>query len=163
MRHKKRPDRALRLDHFLPYRLSVLAAAVSRRFADEYEKSFGLTIPEWRVMAVLGFFKPMSSNRIVEHTSMDKAKVSRAVARLVRRGLLTRRSHPEDGRLLVLGFSPKGRRIYRRIARLAKEWEAWLVAGLLADDRRRLARTLGALTRRLHRDRTDGLFRRRGL
>ncbi len=149
MPRKRRHDRALRLDHFLPYRLSVLAAAVSRRFADKYRKSFGLTIPEWRVMAVLGFFKPMSSNRIVEHTSMDKAKVSRAVARLIRRGLLTRRHHPVDGRLLVLGFSPKGRRIYRRIARLAREWEAWFVTGLSTVDRRRLDQMFGILTRRL--------------
>ena len=91
----------LRLDRFLPYELSVLAATASRRLADEYETRFGLQMAEWRVMAVLGFFHPMSSNGIVERTSMDKAKVSRAVSRLIRRGLLTRHRPSLPRRILA--------------------------------------------------------------
>lgn len=154
-RHPRRFS-PLRLDRFLPYELSVLAAMTSRRLADEYESRFGLQMAEWRVMAVLGYFHPMSSNGIVVHTSMDKAKVSRAVGRLIRRGLLTRRSHPSDRRLLVLEFSPRGRRLYAEVTEVARAWEAWFVGAITPSERRRLHRMLAALSRRLDGERRGG-------
>ena len=71
------PD--FRLEDFLPYRLSVAANRVSRRFADRYGAAFGLSIPEWRVMAVLGRFGRLPGREIAACTAMDKVKVSRAV------------------------------------------------------------------------------------
>ena len=78
------------LESFLPYRLSVTTNRVSRAFAALYEQEFGISIPEWRAIAVLGAFAPLSSNEICERTAMDKAKVSRAVATLLKRGLIER-------------------------------------------------------------------------
>ena len=92
----------LDLDDFLPYRLNVLAKRVSRELARRYEAQFGISIPEWRVMAILGREQPLSSNDIVERSAMDKAKVSRAVTSLVEAGLLSRDTHPSDQRLLRL-------------------------------------------------------------
>lgn len=157
----RRPPRfsPLRLDRFLPYELSVLAAKTSRRLADEYETRFGLQMAEWRVMAVLGYFHPMSSNGIVARTSMDKAKVSRAVGRLIRRGLLTRRAHPRDGRLLVLEFSARGRRLYAEVTKVARAWESWFVGAISVPERRRLHRMLAALARRLDGVRPRGAGR----
>ena len=71
------------LEHFVPYRLSVLANTVSRTIAAEYQARFGLSIPEWRVMAVLGRYAPLSASGICERTAMDKVRVSRAVSRLL--------------------------------------------------------------------------------
>jgi DNA-binding MarR family transcriptional regulator len=144
-------ERPLRLDRFLPYRLSILAARVTARLAREYEQAIGLQLPEARVLTVLGAHRPVSSNAIVQHTSMDKATVSRAVARLLRLGLLTRRPDPRDRRLLVLDFTPKGRRRYGRLARLARAWETWFVAELEGTERRRLLATLIRLALRLDR------------
>jgi DNA-binding MarR family transcriptional regulator len=117
----------LDLDDFLPYRLNVLAKRVSRELARRYEAQFGISIPEWRVMAILGREQPLSSNDIVERSAMDKAKVSRAVTALVEAGWLSRDTHPSDQRLLRLSFTPAGRALYERIAPLALEWQRrWL-------------------------------------
>lgn len=117
----------LKLETFLPYRLNVLAKRVSKELARRYQDQFGITIPEWRVVAILGREQPLSSNDIVEKSQMDKAKVSRAVATLVDRGLLARAVHPQDQRLLRLSFTPAGAELYQRVAPLALEWERqWL-------------------------------------
>jgi DNA-binding MarR family transcriptional regulator len=80
---------------------------------------------------------------------MDKATVSRAVARLLRLGLLTRKPDPRDRRLLALDFTPRGRRAYARLVRLARSWEAWFTDGLDAGDRACLEQLLVKLARRL--------------
>src|SRR5512147_221812 len=81
----------LALDRFLPYRLSVLANTVSTSIARVYARRFGLSVPEWRVMAVLGMSPPLTAGDVCGRTAMDKVRVSRAVARLLRGGLLDRR------------------------------------------------------------------------
>ena len=143
------PEKAdFRLDAFLPYRLSVASNRVSRAFARRYAEEFGLTIPEWRVLAVLGSYAPLSSNEIVARTAMDKAKVSRAVARLVADGLVTRESDPEDQRLIRLSFSRRGRQVYEAIVPRARALEAELLEGL---DPRRRAELAALLDRLLER------------
>lgn len=139
---------AFRLEAFLPYRLSVASNRVSRAFARRYAAEFGLSIPEWRVLAVLGSYAPCSSNEIVERTAMDKAKVSRAVAGLVAAGLVERGDHAADQRLISLAFSPQGRRVYEAIVPRARAIEAELLEGLTGGERRELARLLGHLLAR---------------
>ena len=129
------PHGGLELDRFLPYRLSVLANRISRALARRYAEQFGLSIPEWRVVAVLAGRQPLSSNVVCERTSMDKAKVSRAVAGLLRKGLITRTPNAHDQRLVVLRLTPAGTATYRRIEPLALEFERQLLAGLDADER----------------------------
>src|ERR1700754_2440284 len=79
---KRAPDR-LDLDHFIPYKLSVLSNRVSDAIARHYSDRFGLSIPEWRVMAVLGQTPGLSGSEVAVRTAMDKVQVSRAVASLL--------------------------------------------------------------------------------
>lgn len=134
-----------RLESFLPYRLSVTANRISRAFARAYAERFGLTIPEWRVMAVLGTAGPLAAASIVERTAMDKVKVSRAVASLEAEGLLARRPHPEDRRSALLELTPAGLRVFEEIVPLARALEADLTAVLGPDDRALLAALLAKL------------------
>lgn len=134
-----------RLDAFLPYRLSVTANRISRAFARAYAERFGLTIPEWRVMAVLGTGGPLAAAAIVERTAMDKVKVSRAVAALEAKGLLERRPHPEDRRSALLELSAAGATVFEQIVPLARALEAELTAVLGPEDRATLARLLTRL------------------
>ena len=138
------------LDGFLPYRLSVVSNRVSRAIAQRYSAEFGLSIPEWRVMAVLGDAAPLSSNAICERTAMDKAKVSRAVSRMTAAGLLLRRAEPEDQRLIRLSLSRKGRAIYEKIVPRARALEAALTEALRPEERRQLHRLLHKLDRRVN-------------
>ncbi len=147
------PDRpaepALELERFLPYRLSVVANLVSKAFARRYGDAFGLSIPEWRVMAVLGRYAPASSQEVCERTAMDKVKVSRAVARLVSAGLVARRDNPQDQRLNSLTLSRRGRSVYQDIVPLARAMERDLLDGLSAEESAQLHALLGKLQARV--------------
>ena len=120
-------DSALRLDSYLPYRLSVASNAVSRLIARAYEDRFGLTIPQWRLIAVLGEHGPLTQQAIGARTVMDKVTVSRATQGLVKRRLVQRAPHDADGRSHHLGLSKAGERLYSEVAPVALEYEARLL------------------------------------
>ena len=125
----------LELERFLPYRLSVLSNRVSQTIADTYVERFGLAVTEWRVIAVLGRYPDLSANAVADRTAMDKVAVSRAVARLLDRGLLQREMHGDDRRRSVLALSEAGYGIYDEVAPLALECERRLLAHLDAAER----------------------------
>src|SRR5215470_16697842 len=84
MRNDVEEHERLDLDRFVPYRLSVLTNRVSSAIARHYSDRFDLSIPEWRVMAVLGQTPGLSAREVAARTAMDKVQVSRAVASLMR-------------------------------------------------------------------------------
>jgi DNA-binding MarR family transcriptional regulator len=137
------------LETFLPYRLSVTTNRVSRAFAAHYEQEFGISIPEWRAIAVLGAFAPLSSNEICDRTAMDKAKVSRAIASLLKRGLIAREAHGTDQRLIQLTLSRKGQKIYDAIVPRARAIEAEVTKGLSRRDIEQFHALLDRLGQRL--------------
>ncbi|HTS91326.1 MAG TPA: MarR family winged helix-turn-helix transcriptional regulator [Stellaceae bacterium] len=142
------PNGGLVLEEFLPYRLSVLMLRVSQAIARSYERRFRLTVPEWRVMAVLGRFGPLSANGVAEKTQMDKVRVSRAVARLVASGRVSRRIDPADRRRSVLALTATGKAVHREIVPHARRVEARLLAGLAPTERASLDRLLAKLEAR---------------
>ena len=88
----------LELEKFTPYRLSVLTNRVSQAIARDYEARFGLSVSEWRVMAVLGRFGPASATEICERTAMDKVSVSRATKSLDTRDMISGKTDAQDRR-----------------------------------------------------------------
>ncbi|WP_226660969.1 MarR family winged helix-turn-helix transcriptional regulator [Microbulbifer aggregans] len=132
-----RPD-DLRLEKFLPYRLSVLSNRVSNAIAQAYGERFDLTIPAWRVMAILGRFPNLSAADLVEQTAMDKVAISRAVSILLRNDYITRSEDLSDRRRQVLNLSELGRDVYERIVPLAQQYENDLMGSLSDDERRQL-------------------------
>jgi DNA-binding MarR family transcriptional regulator len=136
------------LERFLPYRLSVLMLRISNAIARSYERRFRLSVPEWRVMAVLGRFGPLSANGVAEKTQMDKVRVSRAVARLMAAGRLSRRTDRMDRRRSILALTTAGEAIHREIVPHAERVEARLLAGLDEAERAALDRLLAKLEAR---------------
>jgi DNA-binding MarR family transcriptional regulator len=136
------------LERFLPYRLSVLMLRISNAIARSYERRFRLGVPEWRVMAVLGRFGPLSANGVAEKTQMDKVRVSRAVARLVAAGRVSRRTDRMDRRRSILALTAAGEAIHREIVPHAERVEARLLAGLDEAERAALDRLLAKLESR---------------
>ncbi|MCR9150992.1 MAG: MarR family winged helix-turn-helix transcriptional regulator [Rhodobacteraceae bacterium] len=136
------------LDDFLPYQLAVAAARVSRGFADRYREEFGITIPEWRVLAHLSAAgAPVSVREIHARVDMDKSKVSRAAARLERAGLVAKAENAVDRRLVALTLTPAGAALVARIVPVALDWQAEMTARLgsagdVAAFRRVLARVI---------------------
>ena len=135
----------LDLEHFLPYRLSVLSNRVSGAIARVYVERFALGVTEWRVMAVLGRYPDLSANEVAQRTAMDKVAVSRAVARLIEAGRLQREVHDDDRRRSVLRLSDDGYRIYDEVAPLALAFERRLLEGMDGDERALLFRLLDRL------------------
>lgn len=122
------------LEDFLPYRLSILSNTVSGKIAEAYEKRFGLSIPEWRVIAILGRFPGLSAVNVAERTLMDKVAVSRAVTKLVKNGRIDREFADADRRRSILNLSDDGRRVHDEIAPLALQFERDLLLGLNQEE-----------------------------
>jgi DNA-binding MarR family transcriptional regulator len=145
----------LRLDQFLPHRLSVLSNTVSRAIAGDYAERFGLSIPEWRVIAVLQYFPGASSGELTEKTGMDSVAVSRAVNQLVRAGLITRRTSSMDRRRTVLDLSEQGQEVYDEITPLALRYESLLLEDLTQRERIQLDKLLTKLLKQAQTLRRD--------
>lgn len=139
------PVDQLHLEHFIPYRLSVLSNLVSRRIADAYEREFGLSIPQWRIMAVLARYPDLSAAEVAERSAMDKVAVSRAVSTLLASRRLMRSYDKEDRRRSMLRLSPVGHAVYKRVAPMALKYEKALLDSLSAADRRTLGRLIDVL------------------
>jgi DNA-binding MarR family transcriptional regulator len=135
---KPAPSELLVLEAFLPYRLSILSNRVSGAIAKRYARTFDLTIPEWRIIAVLGRRPGLTAKEIAEATEMDKVAVSRAVARLVRKRRLKALADPKDARRQRLSLTREGEELHARIAPIALETEEKLLAALSARERREL-------------------------
>ena len=135
----------LKLDAYLPYRLSVASNAMSDLIARAYQDRFGLTVPQWRLICVLAEDGGLSQAKIVARTVMDKVTVSRAAHGLVKRRLVARSQNAADGRSHILALTAEGRGLYGEIAPLALAYEAALIAGLAPEDVTLLKRLLGRL------------------
>ena len=121
-------DTLLRLDAFLPYRLSFTSNLVSERVAGTYRALFDLSIPEWRLIAVIAEGDGISQQAIGTRTRMDKVTVSRAAIALTDRGLLERAPNPDDKRSHLLRLSAAGRELHAAVAPKALELERVIFA-----------------------------------
>ena len=121
------------LSAFLPYQLAVVSSRISRQFAERYKAEFGLTIPEWRVLAHLAQSDQVSVREVQARVDMDKSKISRAAARLEASGLIEKRANPEDRRLLDMRLTDAGRTLFARIVPIANAYQAEILAQLAAE------------------------------
>ena len=135
----------LQLEHFLPYRLSILSNTISQAIADDYQRRYDISMTEWRVMAVLARFDGLSAREVAERTAMDKVAVSRALARLVEAGRVSRATHDGDKRRSVLGLTEAGWTMHDEVAPMARAREREVLAKLDAEERAWLTRILDKL------------------
>lgn len=128
----------LKLENFLPYRLAVLSNTVSTTVARAYDKRFSVSIPEWRVIAVLGRFPGLSAVEVAERTFLDKVAVSRAVTKLIKNGRIDREFADADKRRSILNLSEEGKKLHDEIAQLALQFESDLLEGFSVDELEKL-------------------------
>ncbi len=125
---------ALRLDQFLPYRLSIASNRVSSAVATAYQAMFALKIPEWRLIAVIAEGQAMTQQALGAATQMDKVTVSRAAIALVDRGLVKRTPNPDDQRSHLLSLSKAGQALYASIAPMALALEQRVFADFAPEE-----------------------------
>lgn len=138
----------LKLEDFLPYRLNVVASLASQALSRIYADRYGIGVPEWRVLVTLGQYGVMTGKQIGAHSHMHKTKVSRAVALLEARNLLTRRVNRADLREAFLSLTPAGRAIYEDLAPTAIAFAKRLSEAVEPADRAAFDRALKRLTER---------------
>jgi DNA-binding MarR family transcriptional regulator len=127
-------DVSLRLDAFIPYLLSVTSNVVSDAIASTYQALFGLTIPEWRLIAVIGEDDGITQQQVGRRTQMDKVTVSRATIALADRGLVERKPHASDRRSQSLHLTRTGHDLYNQVAPKALELERRIFASFDPED-----------------------------
>ena len=136
----------LDLFKFVPFRLNRLSAEVSQALSSEYQARYGLDIPEWRVLATLGFRNEACTAQYISHcTRTHKSTISRAVMSLMRRHLVERLEDTEDRRAFSLRMTDKGKALYEELIPRLLRKEQGIMACLSAQERKDFARLLGKM------------------
>jgi DNA-binding MarR family transcriptional regulator len=142
--------RTLDLFRFVPFRLNRLAAEVSAALASEYQQRYGLDIPEWRVLATLGFRNDACSAQYIAHcTRTHKSTISRAVTALMDRELVERVENQDDRREFALRMTRKGKALYQQLIPRLKRREQEILSCLSAGERKAFALALGKIEQSL--------------
>jgi len=136
----------LDLFRFVPFRLNRLAAEVSNALSVEYQTRYGLDIPEWRVLATLGFRKdPCSAQYIAQCTRTHKSTISRAVTSLMQRNLVERVENADDRREFRLQMTTKGKTLYEELIPRLLRREQEILSCLSTQERKDFANLLGKI------------------
>jgi DNA-binding MarR family transcriptional regulator len=136
----------LDLFKFMPFRLNRLAAEVSSELSSEYQARYGLDIPEWRVLATLGFRAEACSAQYIAHcTRTHKSTISRAVTALMTRQLVERVENKHDRREFALRMTRKGKALYEKLIPHLLRKEREIMSCLTAKERDDFARMLGKI------------------
>ena len=139
-------DRRLDLFRFVPFRLNRLAAEVSAALASEYRERYGLDIPEWRVLATLGFRNDAcSAQYISDCTRTHKSTISRAVTALMQRQIVERVENEDDRREFRLRLTRKGKTLYEELIPRLLRKEREIMSCLSLQEQRDFARLLGKI------------------
>lgn len=146
----------MQLQQFLPYRLAVLADAVSRSMAAVYRQRFELTRDEWRLLAALGGAGRLQAAEAAQITTLDKMQASRALRSLEARGLVERQPDDSDRRHVIVQLLPAGRALLRQVQPMVMAREAYLLEALDDEERAVLDRALGKLLQQARTLQTHG-------
>ncbi len=136
MLRKDKKSITFQLEKFFPYLVRIYYRAVSQSVSSIYEKDYDLTVSEWRAMAVLGNSKdPLSAGEIVTRSSIDKVKVSRAIAGLTKAGYLERRVDEGDRRKVALQLTRSGYYVFEELVEKVQELESQLLDGFSPEEK----------------------------
>jgi DNA-binding MarR family transcriptional regulator len=140
----------LDLFKFVPFRLNRLSAEVSQALSSEYQERYGLDIPEWRVLATLGFRNEPCTAQYISHcTRTHKSTISRAVMSLMQRRLVERVEDVDDRRAFALRMTDKGNALYEELIPRLLRKEQGIMSCLSAQERKELARLLSKMEENL--------------
>jgi DNA-binding MarR family transcriptional regulator len=126
------------LETFFPYLVRIYYRAVSESVMEIYERDYGLSVSEWRAMAVLGNEQPLSASEIVQRSSIDKVRVSRAISGLTKAGYLERRVDEDDRRKVALQLTRAGQNVFEELVGKVQNLECQLLDGFSEDEKETL-------------------------
>jgi DNA-binding MarR family transcriptional regulator len=143
----------LDLNRYVPAFITFIANKLSNSSTAVYSRNFGINVTEWRIMSQLAIEPGIPATRICQVIGFDKGPVSRTLATLQKRGLVTIRTDPNDGRSHSISLTARGRNVHDKVIVVALAREQRLLSCLSEDERetlidllRRLHENLGAVT-----------------
>jgi DNA-binding MarR family transcriptional regulator len=135
----------LDLTSYVPALLTFVSNKLSRSGSALYRRHFGVGIIEWRILAMLAVEPSIPATRVCQVIGLDKGPVSRSLAFMERRGLVTIRADEADTRRRLATLTPAGRALHDRIIVVALERERRLLSCLTAEQRSALVDLLNLL------------------
>lgn len=145
MKRKSKTARIIPLDERVSYRFSIITKRLDQTLAAMHAKTLGISLNNWKIMRVIGFFGPLSATELGSRTSLDPDKITRAVDVLVQRGYVIRKDDEADRRRVVLTLSAKGRRVHDKIEMVAGTMEAEFLSVLTTEESKVLRAALTKL------------------
>ena len=140
-----------KLNDFLPFHVTSLAETMSRSLEKQYRESYDITVPEWRVLASLNHEGAIRVSELGRTTSMEKPRVSRALAKMEKKGLIERIAGTSDSRVKIVHLTDRGRTLYSEIEPIAINWEKTLLSGLDTAEIQCVHSVLSKLSKQLQR------------
>jgi DNA-binding MarR family transcriptional regulator len=98
----------------LSARLHALAGMSAAATTLSVERKFGISLLEWRSIAHLGGFAPLSLKELARRAGLDKSYASRTISGLIERELVVSGRNAEDARGVMLRLTPKGQTLYKK-------------------------------------------------
>jgi DNA-binding MarR family transcriptional regulator len=135
----------LDLSSYFPYLINRVGSLFVVAYTTEALDREDLTIAMWRVLAALSNNGGQRQIDLAERTSIEVSTLSRIVARLLRRGLITRKRSRDDNREFAVALSPAGQKLVRKLIPIARVQEKQAIAGLSPRDLEAARRVLRAM------------------
>lgn len=132
----------LDLDRYVPALITFIANKLSRSATVLYQQSFGVNVTEWRILSLLAIEPGIPAARICQVIGFDKGPVSRTLALMQKRGLVTIATDPDDGRSHSISLTARGRTTHDQVIAVALDRERRLLNCLRDDEREQLIRLL---------------------
>jgi DNA-binding MarR family transcriptional regulator len=149
VKSRARADADVPLERRVSYRCSMIGARITRLLAPMWRERHALSVVNWRVLAVIGRYAPLSAKEVAMHTSSEPFRVSRALQALIHRRLVVRDVDREDRRRVRLRLSPAGKAVHRSIETSVYRLEQAVLEGMSAAQRADLDRMLALLDKRV--------------
>ncbi|OJX77927.1 MAG: hypothetical protein BGO93_21445 [Mesorhizobium sp. 65-26] len=133
------------------YRLALLTRINDRQAHNMLVSTYRITLGEWRTLAVVQYLGKPSLRAVARATQQDEGQLSRYVAGLIKRGLLTKTVSSEDRRSIDLMLTDEARKLYDEVMMVAWELNREMFVDLSEDEQRQLVQLLDKLFRSITR------------
>ena len=147
----RQPDGAeaqLLLDSILPYQINQLSYRMNR-LLDQDLRGHGLSISNWRIMAVLDFNAAITVNDLARYAMIEQSTLSRILKRMEAEGLLVSRRSERDGRVRTIDLTALGRARYDTVRSIALKHVGHIVSDLSQEERALLASIVARMRKSL--------------
>jgi DNA-binding MarR family transcriptional regulator len=118
-----------------------------------YLAEFELSLPEWRLLALVARFAPLRFSEVTARSGMDKGQVSRTLRVMATRGLTKMKTiRPRGSRSaealaapVMVSITAKGQALYRAVLPVARKRQAEILLTINERERKALHSTLDKL------------------